>query len=539
MTAQFVPVGDQIPIVEGDSSALVLAGPGRGKTVTALAAAARWLNSKPNGRALFTSFSNAAVRRLASASGIPPGRRLEFRTFHSVALEVLKQYGRFAGLAAPARALDKMEERLVIAENGWSGDHKEQLAEYARRTGRVPFSLMVPWATSLLAKSGTLRHAVSGRFPLIVVDEFQDTTEEQWAFLQMLGAGSRVLALGDEHQMIYGRQFQAALTRFEEFETWKTIKRTRLALDSFRCRVPEILAFGEALLEGKRLATKGDALAFWPVYRNQTRAQLAAIWAAVRRHSEDRASIAFLVPSADRAERLAEDLREPDKGKAIPIPIRAKMERSEDRMDAFRLAVYAGMDHAANPNEQSIHRLAFALETLVSLASRRSLQAEEVVKLLVKSRAASPLRDFFTASPATSDAPAFAEGFLHALEADKRFDVPAQSIRRQGVPSIQVHAPLNGSMFDGYRAQRMPRLEGIVPSTAKTSIVSMHRCKGREFDYVVMVVDPRAHRVDADIGELRRLHYVAATRAKRWLGVVYVRNDVGNVLQPVLQGSAA
>jgi superfamily I DNA/RNA helicase len=64
----------------------------------------------------------------------------------------------------------------------------------------------------------------------------------------------------------------------------------------------------------------------------------------------------------------------------------------------------------------------------------------------------------------------------------------------------------------------------------------MHRCKGREFDYVVMVVDPRAHKADADIGELRRLHYVAATRAKQWLGVVYVRNDVGSVLQPVLYG---
>jgi superfamily I DNA/RNA helicase len=138
------PVGEQITIINGDESALVLGGPGKGKTATALAAASRWLDRNPQGRALFTSFSNAAVQRLASSSGIG-GKRVEFRTFHSVALEVLKDYGRFVGLRRPAVALDAMEQRLVAAESGWDAtDEEAALEAYARDTGKVAFALSPP-----------------------------------------------------------------------------------------------------------------------------------------------------------------------------------------------------------------------------------------------------------------------------------------------------------------------------------------------------------------------------------------------------------
>jgi superfamily I DNA/RNA helicase len=62
----------------------------------------------------------------------------------------------------------------------------------------------------------------------------------------------------------------------------------------------------------------------------------------------------------------------------------------------------------------------------------------------------------------------------------------------------------------------------------------MHRSKGREFDYAVMIVDPRAHNGAATIDELRRLYYVAATRARKGLAVVYVPGEAGAVLAPVL-----
>jgi hypothetical protein len=58
--------------------------------------------------------------------------------------------------------------------------------------------------------------------------------------------------------------------------------------------------------------------------------------------------------------------------------------------------------------------------------------------------------------------------------------------------------------------------------------------KGREFDFVVMVVDPRAHSSKTTLDELRRPNYVSATRGRRWLGVLYPPNAPGTVLGPVV-----
>ena len=107
------PTPEQNAIIESDASALIIAGPGRGKTATAIAAANAWLKRNPQGgRVLFTSFSNAAVRRIGEAAGISlraHERRLQVRTFHSVAMEVLRDFGRFGGLKRPVKTLDQPE----------------------------------------------------------------------------------------------------------------------------------------------------------------------------------------------------------------------------------------------------------------------------------------------------------------------------------------------------------------------------------------------------------------------------------------------
>jgi len=211
------------------------------------------------------------------------------------------------------------------------------------------------------------------------------------------------------------------------------------------------------------------------------------------------------------------------------------MERDEGRSDSFSLVVYAAADFVAVPAAATLKKLAVALETCVALSTRKNVTAAEVEKLFAaKSRAASPLRDLLRSAGTTSDPDGLAPLVLDAMEHDKRFESAAKSIRRQGAPRVLPCERQEGSFFDGYRNSRPPRMEGHVPSRSRTAMLSMHRCKGREFDFVVMVVEPYAHRADADVDELRRLHYVAATRAKHWLWVVYVRNDLGRVLGPVL-----
>lgn len=63
----------------------------------------------------------------------------------------------------------------------------------------------------------------------------------------------------------------------------------------------------------------------------------------------------------------------------------------------------------------------------------------------------------------------------------------------------------------------------------------MQRAKGREFDHVVVITDPRAHRKETMVSELRRLHYVAFTRARQSLYVLWNGAEMGDVLEPVLR----
>jgi hypothetical protein len=541
------PTDEQKAIINSDDSALVVAGPGRGKTATVIAAAKSWLaRNGASSCVLFTSFSNAAVKRVASAAGIDPAefdRRVQFRTFHSLAMEVLRDFGRYVGIQKPVRALDRTEERIIAAERGWDVSDERTyyaaLKTLAREEGRVVFELMVPLASVLLQVSPTIQRAVSGRFPFIVVDEFQDTRAEQWSFLRLLGEASRVVALGDPDQMIYERQHQATLRRMSEFERWKGVRQTQFDGPNFRCRISGILRFGEALLHGRRERLDDcDGIQLFSAYPNQRRASLAAIWSAIRRQAGAGSTIAFIVPSGNTARSLAAELRQPDPTAAVPVPIYAHIETDEGALDAFRLAACAAADWVATAEEGALRNLAISLAVFSAQWSRKSVNGARVAAIMKRlrpgARAKSPLRDYLEGATPDGFA-AFSVGLLTALEADTEFASAGAALGRHGVPRMDALSLGQGSLFDDYRQMRSAAgLEGTTLSRARTTLVSMYRSKGREFDFVVLVVEPRAHSTKVSADELRRLYYVSATRARKWLGILHVPGRSGPVLGPVL-----
>jgi superfamily I DNA/RNA helicase len=543
----YTPTDQQRAIIDGSDSALVVAGPGRGKTVTAIAAARAWLARTPEpAKIVFTSFSNAAVRRLADAAKMKTAnleRRVQFRTIHSIAMEFLRDFGRYVGLLRPAKALDGTEERIIAGERGWDrGDdatYDAALKALAREEGLVAFDLMVPLAMSLLQASPTMRQAIGLRYPFIIVDEFQDTRVDQWAFLKLLGERSRVLALGDPNQMIYEKQHEAAKRRMKEFCDWKGVVETSFDGPNFRCQDGSIIDFAEALLHGRRHTPNGNSgVELVSAYPNQRRAMLAAIWSEIRRRAGKESTIAFIAPSADAAQKLAADLRQPDAASKVCIPVHARMRNDEEALDAFRLATFAAADWVQARQGCSLRAVAIALAVFASQWSRRHPTAERIDKvekrLGSKSRAASPLRDYLTNSP-PKELAAFAEGLLAALEVDAEFATAGAAMRRRGLPSMKGVSLAQGSLFDDYRSKRtVAGMQGDTFSSAPTSMLSMYQCKGREFDFVVLVVEPRYHSDKVSVDELKRLYYVSATRARRWLGVLHVPKRAGPVLGPVL-----
>lgn len=538
----FTPTAEQLGIIDSSASAVVIAGPGRGKTATAIAAADTWAIAHPSRRVLFTSYSNTAVRRIAEAGGMRAQRgSLDFRTFHSVAFEVLADYGRFVGLQRPAQVLDKPAEHLVALEQAWPDDSAEYAAArlaHAQRTGLVAFADMIPLASALLDTSSTLCRAIQRRYGCLVVDEFQDTTAEQTAFLHQLSGDGRLLAFGDPHQMIYEHDFENAQTRFTSTAEWKSVDLTTFHGRNYRCAATDILDFAEAVLHGQKFTEGSANVCCAGMYANQRRSYIAIRCQSIWKKSPG-TSIGIIAPNSKTERELAADLRAPKKGVKGAIPVHAVIEVDPGWADAFRMATFAASDYAREPSVDRRRRFAVTL-TALERESRRGTppglaRLGEIETLLSSSsKRKSALRDFLAASP-LEDVMEFAAGFAASLSADKTFDAVGHTIEKTGIPAIRPIA--NTEQFDTFRATRAPAgLHGAECWRARTTMLSMHRAKGREFDHVIVVTDPRGHKKDATLGEIRRLHYVACTRARKSLTVLWNSSGIGDVLGPVLHG---
>ena len=205
--------------IEVSRHCAVLAGPGSGKTKTLTIKMARMLSEdvqEPRGIACITYNSECAgeLRRRLERLGVREGRNIFIGTIHSFCLKhVILPYGRLAGLDLPvevAVALPSEQDRFfeeafseVYGENtnpsgwrtgfdkyrrthldrddpAWRGDD-DDLAELIekyeallRKNGLVDFDDMMLLGRQLIEENAWIRRCLQARFPILVVDEYQD-----------------------------------------------------------------------------------------------------------------------------------------------------------------------------------------------------------------------------------------------------------------------------------------------------------------------------------------------------------------------------
>ena len=208
-------------ILEGAGHMLVLGGPESGKTTIALLKARRAVLERlqPEQSVLFLSFSNSAIRRIMESAGTiltaEIGHNIEIKTYHSFAWEVLKSHGyllsskRKLGIVA---AQDAAVIRAGLKDEDWTVEEERLfLAE-----GLLTYDQFAPRAADLLARSAVVRKRFGRAHPLILVDEFQDTDEDQWRLILTLSEDSDVIALGDTEQRIYAWRKGVSATRLQD-----------------------------------------------------------------------------------------------------------------------------------------------------------------------------------------------------------------------------------------------------------------------------------------------------------------------------------
>jgi DNA helicase-2/ATP-dependent DNA helicase PcrA len=235
----------------------VTGGPGCGKTTIALRKALVRIQAGlgPGQRVLFLSFSRAAVARILETArhDLPKEARhlLEIQTFHSFFWQIVRGHGYLLGAPFRIRLLAPHDERAH--RGGAKGDDPAWDAERERlfiEEGLLAFDLFAPKALALLKGSDALRTAVASRFPLIIVDEAQDTGNEQWGCVAVLAGYVQLVCLADLDQQIYDYRPDVSPDRIKHIMAALRPLEVPLGAENNRSPGVEIVPFANDILAG-------------------------------------------------------------------------------------------------------------------------------------------------------------------------------------------------------------------------------------------------------------------------------------------------
>lgn len=327
-------------VLEAEGHQLVTGGPGSGKTTVSILKAAQIGREalRPGQRILFLSFARATVSRVLEA--IDEEKQItrkekaviEVDTYHAFFWRILKTHGYLVGFPRRMTILTPPNEAIALSglRSGYKAASKltdEEKAEkkereeaererLAREEGKVCFDLFATKVGDLLHRSNKVRALVSTMYPFIILDEFQDTSAEQWRVVKALGIESTLIALADPEQRIFDF-IGADPERLNHFREAFHPSEHDLAGDNHRSKGTEITLFGNDILSGKFRKSNYEGIHFelFASNSNQAYATLTTQVLQARKRLVDAGkrdwSLAILVPTKKMTRLVSDTLREP------------------------------------------------------------------------------------------------------------------------------------------------------------------------------------------------------------------------------------
>lgn len=539
--------------LEADGPILVLGGPGSGKTTLSLLKARRLISRlAPGQEVLFLSFSRAAVHqvvvRCKDVLRADERRLIAVKTYHAFCMEILRAHGRLLTGTTP-RILFPREERL--RKSAHDGDWTAEQERLATDEGVYTFDQFARSAADLLERTDCVPALLTERYPIVILDEFQDTNDAQWALVQQLARGSRIVVLADPDQRIFEYDRSVDPRRLDQLR--ETIRPTEfdLAAENHRSPGSGIRTFADALLKNRPLPTVDEITqrAFWPNSMDAT-VHAAVVWllSELRTGGIDRPSVAVLCRTNSFVLRLSEML-------------------AKDH--TFNNTTYRPVEHAV---EWDAELSAAAAAVVASVLEWPQFTADTAAASTLD-----VIADFYdikNSVKASKSARETAASFRAAAERARAGQAPRSKAAKAIVAATAVGIALTGSPVDDWkRAQaildgadqlievqrhsrfvRLFRASGeIGPQLAEqwsksgaygqariivrkaidhatllsvrsdprgVLLMTMHKSKGKEFDGVVLVEGPYVSPFlnvsweDAPYHESRRLLRVGITRAR-------------------------
>ena len=260
-------------VLKATGNILIMGGPGSGKTTIALFKAKEIVEKgdlKNGQKILFLSFARATISRVEEHAGnlIPPEIKssIEINTYHGFIWSILQRHG-YLLIDKPLKLLPPHEAATRMA-----GVKKEEIPEKAhalfKETGVVHFDIFASLCTELLEKSNSMRKIICDIYPVIILDEFQDTNPDEWELIRLLGKASALIALADPDQRIY--DFRGAdPKRTSDFIADFEPKTFDFGTENNRSNGTDIVEFGNDLLAQRNVGkTYNDVMVYTYSLRN-------------------------------------------------------------------------------------------------------------------------------------------------------------------------------------------------------------------------------------------------------------------------------
>lgn len=189
----------RLDILKAAGHLLVLGGPGAGKTTIALLKAQRRCAAlQPGQEILFLSFSRAAVRQILTTTKhvltAKERQLIQVQTYHAFCLDMLQSFGRML-TGKHVRIIAPPAERIKKAEFT-DGNWVDETHRLASEEGEYCFDRFAGGVATLFEKHQMVRDLIAEKYPLVIVDEFQDTDDDQWAYGQVVGSRDDIVLSG-------------------------------------------------------------------------------------------------------------------------------------------------------------------------------------------------------------------------------------------------------------------------------------------------------------------------------------------------------
>jgi DNA helicase II / ATP-dependent DNA helicase PcrA len=541
-------------ILDCNSNMIVLGGPGSGKTTIALVKADKEISSlAKNKKILFLSFARATVARVQESASQSICRdnlkSIEVSTYHGFFWNILKSHGYLISSISPLTLISPADAAVKMSHLK-AEERQQEFERIFKEEGIIGFDLFAQKVKEIFSKFKKLRDIYCRAYPIIIVDEFQDTNSEEWDVIKLLGQTSRIIALADADQRIY--EFRGAdPARIGQFMTQFTPKSFDFGNENNRSNGTDITIFGNDLLSGaNRTKTYSDVFVInCPYYKNLHEMYLLKtnILSAINRLKQQvQWSIAVLVPTKkqmlvasnylssnkDNLSILSHDVAIDAEGPTLAGSLFSSLLEKHDDLESLKILIamkvinYIRGKNGAKPPAQADLAVAASLEKYIQTKKRKPKIFTEIESVatarITLTFSGNPLEDWMTCLKSFSDI--VTQKNLVSLQEDSRYVRllhKGSQLREALSGAWKTNRFYKGAEALYQNAIQQENFSSTVKAFSGIHVMTIHKSKGKQFDEVFIYEGYRQGRIVSNpadqvrVAQARLTLRVGITRAQK------------------------